>query len=318
MAAIALVATGWWFTPAPVNWIVTIDPDFEGGVDAWVRNREELADRAWGLVPGTEARIRWQQPGIRTEYAVVYVHGFSASRQEIAPVPERVADALGANLYEMRLKGHGHESEPMFNVSAEGWIAETAVAISIGKAIGDRIVLISTSTGGTLTLALLDHPQMARVDSIVMISPNVEPADPRAKWLTRPFGIALGYAVTGGTRTWTARNERQERYWTTSYPIAASIEVMRLVDYVQTQTPASIEQNMIVFMSADDTVVSPQAAREAFNAIDAPRKRWVDVPVSGDSSNHVLAGDVLSPGNTDSVVETIVEFIGGANSRPAP
>ena len=83
------------------------------GIEAWIKDREAAVEARYGLIDGTEQRIPWQTPGKRTPIAVVHLHGFSASRQETAPLADVVADALGANLYETRLSGHGHASEPM-------------------------------------------------------------------------------------------------------------------------------------------------------------------------------------------------------------
>ena len=49
----------------------------------------------------------------QAEYSIIYLHGFSASRQEISPVMEKVADALGANLFFTRLSGHGQNTEAL-------------------------------------------------------------------------------------------------------------------------------------------------------------------------------------------------------------
>ena len=314
---IALVALGWWSTPRPVNMLITIEPDLPADIDSWIADREALYDTAYGLVPGTEQRIRWQKPGRRTDYAVVYVHGFSATRQEIAPTAELVADRLGANLFETRLSGHGHETEPMAGVTAEGWIQNAVTALTIGEAIGDKLVVISASTGSTLTLALDGFSHLDNVEALVMISPNFAPADPAAQWITRPFGKLMMKLAAGDTRTWQAHNDQQEIYWTTSYPSDAVIEVMRLVDYVQTKLPATIDQQLLMFVSPDDSVVSPEAAREAFDAIDAPRKEWISVDKTGDPSNHILSGDILSPDTTEWVVSEIVEFVNGSSARPA-
>jgi esterase/lipase len=301
-------------TPKPVGWPfdnrVQIGINFDdGGPDDWVAFKNKIAESAFGLVAGTEARIVWREQGVRTEYAVVYLHGFSASRQEIAPVPEQVAEQLGANLYEARLNGHGHKTSPMYKVSAEGWIVEGTEALHIGAALGDKVILISTSTGGALSFALLGYPIMENVQTLAMISPNVEVADPSAKWLTRPAGPLIANIVTSGTRSWAARNELQERYWTTSYPTDAVVEVMRLVDYANTQVPAPITQNLLMFISPNDQVISPLAAKAAFDAIQAPAKRLIEIDEAGDASNHVLAGDIMSPENTASVVAEIVRFV---------
>ena len=65
------------------------------------------------VVPGAEKRITWFQgkENSRTEFAVIYLHGFSATRQELSPVPELLATKLQANLFETRLHGHGLEPQ---------------------------------------------------------------------------------------------------------------------------------------------------------------------------------------------------------------
>ena len=66
-----------------------------------------------GIHANTEKRVVWAVgDGIdstphRTPKSVVYLHGFSATRQETAPFSETLARALGANLFETRLAGHG-------------------------------------------------------------------------------------------------------------------------------------------------------------------------------------------------------------------
>ncbi|MBT6096855.1 MAG: hypothetical protein HOH05_00610 [Marinovum sp.] len=97
----------------------------------WVFGSRELADLKWSfdenslgsdldnylktaesklpdIVPGTEKRIIWHgKPHQKTPVSIVYLHGFSASSEEIRPVPDQVAQSLGANLYFARLTGHG-------------------------------------------------------------------------------------------------------------------------------------------------------------------------------------------------------------------
>lgn len=314
--AAALAIAVWVSTPAPVAAVDTIDPDLRDGPDALVDRNNRVVNSVVGIVPGTEARIVWREPGQRTEYAVVYLHGFSASRQEIAPVPERVAERLGANLFEARLDGHGLLSESLHNVTAEGWIFDGNAALAIGAALGEKIILISTSTGGTLSLALLDHPNMAKVDTLVMLSPNIEPTNPNAKWLTRPGGALLAWIVTGGARSWDAYNELQERYWTTTIPITANIEVMRLVDHANQKWPASIDQNLLVFVSPHDQVVKPAAGRTAFAALDAPRKQLIEISEVSEASNHVIVGDILWPENNERFISEIVSFVRDSKSLP--
>ena len=158
-------------------------------------------------------------------------------------------------------------------------------------------------------MAAIATPQMKKVESLVMISPNFGLADESAKWATRPFGRILTKIVAGDTRSWKAHNELQEKYWSTTYPMNAATEVIRLVDYVNEQLPLSIDQQLLVLVSPDDSVVSPAATHLAFEQVDTPRKQWVEITDAGDPSNHVLAGDILSPGNTSKVASLIVDFL---------
>lgn len=308
LAVVALVVIGWWLTPPKLVNAAT-EPVLPTDIDAWLAESEQAISSKYQLISGTEKRIRWQAPGIRTEYSVVYLHGFSATRQEIAPTNELVADGLRANLYEARLSGHGHGLLPMDGVLAEQWLQDGVDAIHIGAALGDKVIVVATSTGATLALALSDHPVMDNVEALIFVSPNMRPAAPSSVWLTRPAGPQIARLLVGDTRSWTPYNELQGRYWSTSYPMDAAIEAMRLVDLAQSLVTTKLEQDVLVFLSPDDTVVSPQAARDAFEKIDAPRKKLIEVFSPGDPSNHVLAGDILSPAKTQEVAEQIVNFV---------
>jgi hypothetical protein len=98
--------------PALVN--AALAPQLPDDIETWLARSEQQVASQYALIPETEKRVVWyQQPGMRTDYAVVNLHGFSATRQETAPLAERVAAQLGANLFETRLSGHGHSERPM-------------------------------------------------------------------------------------------------------------------------------------------------------------------------------------------------------------
>jgi len=267
-----------------------------------------------GLIPDTESRIVWADGEARTSWSVVNLHGFSATRQETAPLAETVASMLNANLYEARLTGHGRVEQPLAGVRAEDWLQDAADALASGAAIGDKIVVIGTSTGATLAAAMLDHELAKHIDTLVMISPNFEPRDPGARWLTRPAGPLLARLTVGDTRCWEPRDELQERFWSTCYPTAAAVEMMRLVDRANRLLPADIPQRLLMFYSRGDMVISPKAALDVFNATASPQKAAMEITDSEDPSQHVLAGDILSPTTTQAVADAIVSFI----RRPAP
>lgn len=267
-----------------------------------------------GLIPGTEARTVWANGEARTDWSVVAIHGFSASRQETAPLAEAVASLLNANLYEARLTGHGLAEHALADVRAENWLQDAADALAKGAALGDKVIVIGTSTGATLAAAMLDHELARHIDTLVMISPNFEPRDPGARWLTRPAGPLIARFAVGDTRCWEPRDELQGRYWSTCYPIAAAVEMMRLVDRANRLLPADIPQRLLMFYAPGDSVVSPEAALAIFSATGSPQKAAIEISNPGDPSHHVLAGEILSPDTTLPMAEAIVSFIG----RPAP
>ena len=293
--------------PALVN--ATSIPELPTDIDAWLETSENEVDAEYSLIPGTEKRVVWREIGVRTEYAVVSLHGFSATRQETAPLAERVAELLDANLFETRLTGHGHSEQPMDGVSAEDWLEDAAEALAIGAELGDKIIVMGSSTGGTLALAMSLHKASASVTDIILLSPNLQPADGNSKWLTRPGGPILAKLVAGDTRTWTPYNELQGKFWSTSYPIEAVIEVMRLVDLVKSREPLTIDTNLLVLLSPEDSVVSADVTKSVFDRIETARKQLVEIEGVQDPSRHVIAGDILSPATTEEVADRIVGFV---------
>ena len=277
---------------------------------AHIAERESKAQARYGIVDGAEKRIRWHgEPGERTQYAVIYLHGFSATRQEIAPVPERVAQALGANLFETRLHGHGRVREPLVKVSAESWLEDGAEALAIGRALGERLIVIGTSTGATLALAMADHPGFAAVDSLVFVSPNWGPAAAGSEWSIGPYGPQLVRLIAGEEYAWAASNELHDRFWSTSYPTDAIVEMMRLVKLADALTERSSVPSAMLLYSPKDDVVSVPKLLAGFERLPAERKAVIAVDEPRSLSKHVIAGDILAPAETEATVEKVVEFL---------
>jgi pimeloyl-ACP methyl ester carboxylesterase len=309
LSAVVLVVAGWATRPARLE-----PPRAKASVTdnpaALLAEQEAAVDAALGIIGGAEKRIVWaSEPGVRSELVIIYLHGFSATRQEIAPVPEQVAAALGANLFETRLAGHGLEAGPLTDVSAEAWLEDGAEALAVGRALGERLVLMGTSTGATLALALAGHPDFAAVDALVMLSPNFGPAAAGSGLATGPFGPQLVRLLTGEYREWVPANERQGRYWSTRYPNTSLVEMMRLVDLAQRQTEAAQVSRAMLIYSPQDQVVSVERLRDGFARLPAAEKQVLEIEKGGGPSNHVLAGDILAPENNALTSERIVAFL---------
>src|SRR5215471_19299683 len=125
------------------------------------------------LKPDNEARIVWANDSTKakTEYAIVYLHGFSASQAEGDPVHRNIAREFGCNLYLSRLAEHGKDTtDELINLTSDKYWQSAKEALAIGRQIGNKVILMSTSTGGTLALLMAaDYPD---VDALVLMSPN--------------------------------------------------------------------------------------------------------------------------------------------------
>jgi esterase/lipase len=277
-------------------------------VDAWLHASE---DSVPDLRPGDEKAVVWAGPrGAATDVAVVYLHGFSADRHEIDPVPEEVARALGANLFFTRLTGHGRDGPAMGEATADDWLQDTEEAMAVGRRIGRRVVLIGTSTGGTLATWVAAQGRWRQdLVAVVLVSPNYGVRDRRARILLWPWGGLLARLLVGGERCFTPANAAQARHWTTCYPTRVLPQMMALVAYVRALDPGRIRTPLLSLYSPDDQVVDPGETERLFARFASTRKRIEAVEGSSDGDHHVLAGDILSPAYTARVLGLVLDFL---------
>lgn len=277
----------------------------------WLQKQElQFSD----IVPGTEKRIVWAgQAGVRTPIAVVYLHGFSATSEEIRPVPDQVAQALGANLFFARLAGHGRTGAALAEVTAGDWIEDLAEAMAIGRALGDRVVVIATSTGGTLAAIGASDPALSDgLAGVVMVSPNFGLASPAAVILDLPGARWWGPLVAGAERSFTPHNEGHARFWTTTYPTEALFPMAALVREARRADLSAARVPLLMILSPDDQVIDAAQAEAAAGRWGGPVRVEPRTMTEGDDPySHVIAGDILSPHQTAGVVGLILDWAKG-------
>lgn len=275
-----------------------------GNLDAWLAEGEA---RAGGVRPGCERRVTWAAGPARTPWSVVYVHGFSASRREASPWPERVARGLGANLFGARLTGHGQDGEAMDRARLRDWRADVAEAFAIGRALGERLLVLSCSTGCTLVALAMAGGE--RADGAAMLSPNFGLTFRRLQAaLDAPFAAAWAPLLIRGRQGPPAANV-ESGIWTSGYtvrayaPMAEAVRAARRADFESIHAPA-----LFAFSEADQ-VVDPGLTTQVMRRWGGPVRevRLASGP-GDDPSNHVLAGDALSPGLTDRVVAETLDW----------
>lgn len=263
------------------------------------------------LLANTEKTIIWASPETKakTEYAIVYLHGFSASRQEVAPLCDKLAHSLNANLFYTRLTGHGCDGQAMANITLSALLTDAQEALEIGKRLGNKVVLVGNSTGSTLATWLALNNSQGDIHSLILMSPNYGLKNAKSELLLLPWGSLVMKLLQGNTYQFEPANSHQAHYWTTSYPSQALLPMMALIKLVRRAKLEKISLPLLVLYSRHDQVVSVEKMLKAFERFGSKHKRLqeIDKPASG--SWHVLAGDILSPDSTIEVAEKIQFFL---------
>lgn len=300
----------WLFGPRePVETTIRFDPAAIGAdADAYLARTE--ADIP-NLRENAQKEIVWAYPAsrARTPVSIVYVHGFSAAKGETRPLADEVAASLGANLFYTRLTGHGRDSAAMEQADVNAWLNDLAEAVAIGREIGNQVIVIGSSTGGTLaTFGATQPGLMQDVAGLVLISPNFGLLDRWAFALDLPWARDLLPLVGGETRGFDPLNDQQAENWTTRYPIGALVPMAALVRETLRADISGIALPVLTLFSRNDRIVDPAATEAVMARWQAPRE-VEEVPVSGDPASHVLAGDILSPQTTDDLAARIVSWV---------
>ena len=314
---ILLLGAAWLFGPRTVvDTTITFDPTAIGeDLEAYL---EKVEAKVPGIQPNQHKEIVWANYGTKAKspIAIVYVHGFSASPQEMRPLPDMIAADLKANLFLTRLFGHGTTTRPMADVSVNAWVNDFAEAIAIGKRLGDKVVVMGTSTGGALTTWAITQPAFRdRVDAVILCSPNYGVQAFGSSLLTFPFARELAHLVMGETRSFEPGNDLQRLYWTTTYPVDA---IMPMAELVKLAVNAPAEQARIpalFLISPEDQVVQPAITRRIATTWGAPH-RLVEVEGVEDPSKHVLAGDAMSPSTTQPLAKLATGWLRGTLQIP--
>jgi len=246
-----------------------------------------------------ESQIIWYDSiPQKTKYAFVYLHGWSASHEEGAPLHEQLGKRYGANVYLPRLAGHGlNETEAMLELTATEVFESAKEALAVAKQLGEKVIVMGTSTGGTLALYLAY--QNPEIEGLLLYSPNIELYDDSAKLLSGPWGIQLAKVVTGSDYHEFEADSVKQKYWTTKYRMEALTHLQILLDEtMQADVFTKIEQPTFLGYyykneKEQDDVVSVPAMLEMYEqlGVDKALKRKVAFKEVGD---HVMTSHITS------------------------
>ena len=287
-------------------------------MDAWVAETEA---RQANLVPGAEARITWANPArkARTPVAFLYLHGFSASRQESAPVSARLAGAYEANLFEARIAGHGCGPEALGKATARDWLCSAQQAWDVAAELGERVVIVAMSNGASLATWLLrESANHDKTLAVLMMAPNFRVRSPAAALLSWPLSPLWLPALVGGRRDAVPVNEAASRIWTHDYPATALFSMQAMVKWLQRADLGRIDVPLAMMYMPNDPTVSPAALQTGFERWGAEHKTLIAVAPEGDAREHVFVGDALAPARNEWVIDTFLDFLAGLESKHSP
>ncbi len=253
------------------------------------------------IKPQNEARIVWHNDLTKqkTDYAIVYLHGFSASQEEGAPVHKAIAKKFGCNLYLARLAEHGIDTtEAMQNLTAENYWETVKQAYAIGKQLGNKVILMGTSTGGSNALQLAAN--FPDVYALLLLSPNIAINDPNAWLANNPWGLQIARLVKKSDYVITKdQRDIYKAYWYSKYRLEAVVNLQEYLETAMTdETFSKIKQpTLLLYYYKDDvhqdSVVKVSAMLQMFDKLgtSAEQKRKTAMPNTGD---HVIGGYIKS------------------------
>lgn len=265
------------------------------------------------LKPDNEARILWFNNSAKekTEYAVVYLHGFSASQEEGDPVHVEFAKKFGCNLYLARLAEHGIDTiNPLANYTAEKSWRSAVEAYAIGKQLGQKVILMSTSTGSTLAIKLCaEFPEIA---ANIMMSPNIAINDPNAWMLNNHWGLQIAEIVEGKHRISDDTTELSAQYWNHRYSTSSLVQLEELLESTMKESTFKkvTQPTLMLYYFKDkdhqDPVLKVSAMKRMFTQLATPDslKRQIAIP---NAENHVLGSPIKSK-DVESVKNEVVKF----------
>jgi pimeloyl-ACP methyl ester carboxylesterase len=281
-----------------------------------VKNYVDSIESVKKLRPDNQARIIWFNDSLRnkTEYAVLYLSGFGACWYEGYPTHINFAKSIGANLYLSRLASHGIDTtEQLIDMYPATLYESAKQALIIAQALGNKVIVMSTSTGGTLALKLAaDFPEM--IHSLILLSPNIAINNPSAFLITKPWGLQIARKVGGGGnyRVLDPGSETEQKYWYKKERWESVLYLQQLIEATMTKEVFK-KVKQPVFLGyyyknekEQDQTVKVSAMLEMFDQLGTPDSLKVKVAFP-DAGDHVIGCSLLSKSYLD-VEREVLKF----------
>lgn len=266
--------------------------------------------------PGNAAKIIWANNSLKTktEYVLLYLHGFSASWHEGFPANADFPKRYGCNAYLARLASHGLITDnPLIDITPGRLYESAKQALIVASHLGHKVIIMSTSTGGSLGLMLAaDFPDI--VNGLILYSPNIRIKQAASVLLSKPWGLQIARFYFGGDFRVIDRDPSGEycKYWYCQYRAEGAVYLQQLIDAKMNKELFS-QVKCPVFMGYyykdnehQDQIISVKAALNMFGELGTPvsQKQARAFLNAGD---HVIASSLTSD-CVDEVEEATWDF----------
>ncbi|MDV6235714.1 alpha/beta hydrolase [Leptospira ellisii] len=288
--ALFLVITFYAGTPAYEYKPVTLHSDF----DSYYREKLKISAEKKARPANEEKLIRYN-PG-PTDLAIIYIHGFGASRAEGEEVTDKLAQDLKANLYYLRLPGHGTNIEDHRDTTFDVILQDAETAFLESAKLGKKTILIGTSMGGLIaTYLAAKYPD--KVQALILASPFYD--------FTNPFGIIYQFSwgkdfahlLMGKVRKSTEEQKRDpaSAFWYRDQYLAAVQNLADLREFILGTDPFSKISSpvlLLYFYKDEKEQDSSASVKSMLNAFDRIQKNGKASPLNAavkvELGNHVL------------------------------
>jgi len=291
-------------------------------VEDFVRRRDE---QAAPLQPDAGSAVLWfnGQRDTRTDVVLLFLHGWSASVQEISPVDLNIARGLRAHLLRYRLTGHGiapHErgGDMMRDeATCRALLSDAGVAFQLAALLGKRVVLVGCSTGATLSAWLAVQPWAAPlVTNLLLISPCFSLLRPsrqiyrRLRWpfllLPRAIVVPALHKVTGRVNRIPYKSVAQAQCWTLIYPTEASLNAIGVFVTAETAVdPSRLRVPVFVWACPQDPTADYRITEEWCQAVPLC---CLEAVTTDNAQKHNITGDIQNPSTVECISTRALEL----------
>jgi len=191
------------------------------------------------------------------------------------------------------LKDHGLKSNDAFkNLTPKALIESAKEAIAIGKVIGEKVIVMSCSTGGTFSAILAPYDQ--KIAGLIMYSPNIDIADPTSELVTGPWGNKLIRLAMKGEYNHINYDSLPKQYWMSQYHVDGIIALKYLIEQEMTRENfEKITTPIYIGYYPQDDVVSVPDMKKFYEQISSPEGAK-EMHAFENSGHHVISSYIFS------------------------